>query len=486
MLSLPYTRVLCWMQSLRTVLATHFCYAKSEFLDQMQFFAFVPTMTAPRATNQFEIPQEDKFAKVVEVMREFREVILRYMPDEGIKHSKEGNRGKGGSFASRSKKHVFRSGRRRFAGEFSYPTGGTKEDPLNLKSIISGDESFLSEKLESGGSEPIQVLIPKNIKDPLNLNGIEKQRKKNKRPRYHGSPKKEPRESSSASSLESGTNTNAAETNGGIKPTSAELRRARREHFNNRQYCYGNFDRYYGVRLEPGKTDMRLFMMKKEWFEKKRCNVGFLTLSIAHDFLPRRILGIDIDDHLIGVARKNIRHYCDQGTEVTFAGKFPVSFCTNFGPVANHTLSFSTKFPDNVWFRRENYVLESDELLETVQEEFDVILALSITKWIHLNYGDDGLRRFFRRAFNQLFPGGRFIVEPQPFASYKKRSKMTEKLKANYLAIEFKPEDFEMYLIEEVGFESVEHLGAPCAKTKGKICVEFEKYIGVALYLLSP
>lgn len=200
--------------------------------------------------------------------------------------------------------------------------------------------------------------------------------------------------------------------------------------------------------------------------------MGFLTLSIARDFGPRRILGIDIDDHLVGVARKNIRHYCDRETE--FIGKFPASFCTNFGPISNHTLSFSTKFPDNVWFRRENYVLECDELLETVEEEFDVILALSITKWIHLNFGDDGLRRFFRRAFNQLLPGGRFILEPQPFASYRKRSKMTEKLKANYNKIEFKPEDFEMYLIEEVGFESVEHLGAPCAKSKG-----FERPIDV-------
>ncbi|VDL65003.1 unnamed protein product [Nippostrongylus brasiliensis] len=220
-------------------------------------------------------------------------------------------------------------------------------------------------------------------------------------------------------------------------------------------------------------------ILKKEWFEKKSvldigCNVGFLTLSIAKDYCPRRILGIDIDDHLIGVARKNIRHYCDQNIE--FIGKFPASFCTNFGPVSNYSLSFSTKFPDNVWFRRENYVLESDELLET---EFDVILALSITKWIHLNYGDDGLRRFFRRAFNQLLPGGRFILEPQPFASYRKRAKMTETLKANYAAIEFKPEDFEMYLIEEVGFESVEHLGAPCAKTKG-----FERPIDV--YIKKP
>lgn len=383
-----------------------------------------------------------------------------------------------------------------------YPSGGTKEDPLNLNAVISGDESVSAVEPKTEDSKPIEVVIPKNMKDPLNLNGVEKQRKKRKhteetpvvedqivspiqrkqkKQRHHASPRRESKESSSATSLESAAPANAEGSSKGSKLTPAELRKARQEHFNNR-YCYGNFDRYYGARLEPGQKDSRLSILQKEWFEKKSvldigCNVGFLTLSIARDFGPRRILGIDIDDHLIGVARKNIRHYCDQNIE--FVGKFPASFCTNFGPISNHTLSFSTKFPDNVWFRRENYVLESDELLETVEEEFDVILALSITKWIHLNFGDDGLRRFFRRAFNQLLPGGRFILEPQPFASYRKRAKMTDTLKANYTAIEFKPEDFEMYLIEEVGFDSVEHLGCPCAKTKG-----FERPIDV--YLKKP
>lgn len=65
-------------------------------------------------------------------------------------------------------------------------------------------------------------------------------------------------------------------------------------------------------------------MLKKEWFEKKSvldigCNAGYLTLSIAKEYQPRNIIGIDIDAHLVGVARKNIRHYCDKDMPVSIA-----------------------------------------------------------------------------------------------------------------------------------------------------------------------
>jgi len=222
--------------------------------------------------------------------------------------------------------------------------------------------------------------------------------------------------------------------------------------------------------------------------------VGYVTLAIAKEFHPAHILGIDIDDKLVGVARKNIRHYCDES--VKLVGKYPATYTSEH----HRSKEFATTgrirfmeedaengdeavegekpttssdkvqspFPDNVWFLRENYVLEADEDLEMVREEYDVILALSITKWVHLNWGDGGVRRFFRRAFQQLLPGGRFILEIQAFETYAKKSKVTEETRQNYLGVAFKPDKFIDYLLSpEVGFEGHEELGVPKAASKG-------------------
>lgn len=51
---------------------------------------------------------------------------------------------------------------------------------------------------------------------------------------------------------------------------------------------------------------------------------------------------------------------------------------------------------------------------------------LSITKWIHLHKGDDGIRSFFYSIYASLRSGGRFVLEPQPWRSYTRKSKLTQ------------------------------------------------------------
>ncbi|CAI9571230.1 unnamed protein product [Staurois parvus] len=170
------------------------------------------------------------------------------------------------------------------------------------------------------------------------------------------------------------------------------------------RFQFGNYCRYYGYRNPCRSDDPRLRVLRPEWFQGKAvldigCNVGHLTLNVAQSLGPSLIVGLDIDGSLIRAARQNIRHYLSEYTK----GNAPLSLSTPQG----------------------NYVVDRDELVEVQQPEYDVILCLSITKWIHLNWGDEGLKRMFRRIYRHLSPGGILILEPQPWSSYGKRKKLT-------------------------------------------------------------
>ena len=55
----------------------------------------------------------------------------------------------------------------------------------------------------------------------------------------------------------------------------------------------------------------------------------------------------------------------------------------------------------------------------TVVGRFDVALCLSVTKWLHFNGGDAAVSALFDRVFRTLHPGGLFVLEPQPWKSYR-------------------------------------------------------------------
>lgn len=151
---------------------------------------------------------------------------------------------------------------------------------------------------------------------------------------------------------------------------------------------------------------------------------------------------------------------------------FPVSLRISRGPIAAPPLTETSttrpgEFPSNVSFIKANYVLENDNLLLTQRPEYDVVMCLSVTKWVHLNWGDSGLKRLFKRVYRHLRPGGMFILEPQPWESYVRRKKLTDNISRNYHSIRLKPEQFSSYLTTEVGFTSFEYLGTPKCSIRG-------------------
>ncbi|CDW72845.1 7sk snrna methylphosphate capping enzyme [Stylonychia lemnae] len=104
-----------------------------------------------------------------------------------------------------------------------------------------------------------------------------------------------------------------------------------------------------------------------------------------------------------------------------------------------------------ICFRTENYI---ENTILSQKEKFDTILCLSTIKYVHLNFGDLGVKTLFSKVYDQLLPDGIFILENQLWKSYKKHKNTNERSKANYNSIKIRPHCFRAYL-EKVGFELV-------------------------------
>lgn len=234
-----------------------------------------------------------------------------------------------------------------------------------------------------------------------------------------------------------------------VVPTS--LKSMNKKPTKNNIFIYGNYDRYYGYRNAKDFKDIRLdtFEKHRSLFDERKvldigCNNGLVTISVARNFNVKHIVGIDIDKNLVDKAR---------------------NFLIN---EKRNTNVSGESFPFNIEFKYGNYVLADEKLLELEAEQFDTILCLSVTKWIHLNCGDDGMKLAFRRMYKQLLPGGRLILEAQGWKSYKRRKNLTPNIATNYKSIKFFPEKFDEYLLgTEVGFQSVSSIGVPTHEVKG-------------------
>lgn len=176
------------------------------------------------------------------------------------------------------------------------------------------------------------------------------------------------------------------------------------------KYIHGNYPGYYSYRHESMDPDQTYDARLKELSDRFKmipessnclsdivgskncldlgCNAGLVTIDVALYFHPSWIIGVDLDPELIRKARNNL-------------AKLPTT--------------------------KSNVRFSCDNILDYLHcpMNYDVIFCLSVTKWIHLNSGDEGIVSLFEKIKQALKVGGIFILEPQPFPSYARRKNLS-------------------------------------------------------------
>lgn len=218
----------------------------------------------------------------------------------------------------------------------------------------------------------------------------------------------------------------------------------------------GNYARYYGYRpMSPMGSDPRLKLLDQSWFEGKKCldigcNSGKLTAEIAVTFKPRYMLGIDVDQTLIDKANQTSARVWRQFRMVLSSAAREAERYKTCG-----VLGYSIRglpYPTNLFFRVQDAVERIGD------HSFDAICCFSVTKWVHIAHGDDGLMKFFVNIRDALKPGGRFVFEPQPWRSY---NKARQKTHCDLSSIHITPNEFPSLLTDTLGFKTVHSLGVP-------------------------
>uniref|UniRef100_A0A1B0CK79 RNA methyltransferase n=1 Tax=Lutzomyia longipalpis TaxID=7200 RepID=A0A1B0CK79_LUTLO len=174
---------------------------------------------------------------------------------------------------------------------------------------------------------------------------------------------------------------------------------------------FGNFINYYQFNTPEERLSVFPSHLWNNWKSQDEkilildvgCNAGDFT-QLFYKFISKYstrdiyILGIDIDSSLIERAsennafEKNITYLC---LDIMEGNKEELS----------------------------------DYLAFHNRENFDVTLCLSITMWIHLNHGDNGLRSFLKQLSSLT---DILVTEPQPWKCYQTAVRRMTKAKRKF------------------------------------------------------
>ena len=223
------------------------------------------------------------------------------------------------------------------------------------------------------------------------------------------------------------------------------------------------------------------------------CNDGKLTMEIAKLCRPRLIIGIDTDNKLIESAQKlskRIIFQHEHGDISTMkAGQLLSKIISKDGniPPSSSSSSALALVPRAIAFTQScskaktksvaienqfSYPYNVKFLCKTVFELsssslYEVVLCLSVVKWVHLQEGDAGLLHFLRRLHGLLRWDGLLILEFQPWKSYVNNRSTSERTKSVFATIRIRPENFQDILKNDVGFDLEGNLGTDLQTAAG-------------------
>ncbi|KAJ4356433.1 uncharacterized protein N0V89_004466 [Didymosphaeria variabile] len=229
---------------------------------------------------------------------------------------------------------------------------------------------------------------------------------------------------------------------------------------------YGNYQNYLGPNHAPGSPpaihvrDLRLSVITALGFSFKGrrcldvgCNDGSVSTQIAFDFEASDVVGVDIDPNLVSKAEdlfslkaSRVRPSSDpSGRLVDY---YPMSAVLRHGRIPASS-SAASHWP-SVKFVAADWVVSTDPALAG---PYDVILVLSVIKWIHLEHLDEGLVNFFRKCSTSLASGGYLILEAQNWDSYQKavRPNAAPHFAKNLERLKYRPETSFTQLLQDEG-----------------------------------
>lgn len=219
---------------------------------------------------------------------------------------------------------------------------------------------------------------------------------------------------------------------------------------------YGNFINYYQfnsaeerIRLLPDDVWLSHTSVKNNepyLILDVGCNSGAVT-CLLHDFIAKHtkrkvcVLGIDIDPILIERAVES-----NSNENVTYK-------CFDI-------------------MNEEKTRCISDFLAKYGQTSFDTTFCLSITMWIHINNGDDGLKSFLRKCASITTL---LVVEPQPWKCYQaavKRLRKARDVFTHFVDLQWRTnveDEIQAYLQQSLSCTKIYE--AEPTKWKRKICI---------------